>query len=465
MPPRKSNFILYLVATTFFMETLDSTVIATALPAMAHDFGITAVDVGLGITAYLITLAAVIPISGWLADRFGSRNIFTLAILIFTASSVLCGLSESLWFFTISRILQGVGGALMVPVGRIIVLRNTGKEDLIRAIGLITWPGLIGPVVGPALGGFLTSYASWHWIFFINVPIGLVGIFLSWTLIEPFRAEKPLPFDLVGFVFTGVALASLIYAIELTRRIHENSFSIFCFVCLGVISGCVAIWHLRRAMHPMIDLSLLKILSFSNTLWAGLWVRTALATIPFLIPLYLQIGLGLDPFMAGLLVLCVFVGNVAMKAITTPILNRFGFKKVMMINGSLVTFSFLLCATITANTPYWLMALILFLNGLFRSLQFTSINTLSLADVPKQQMSSASALTSTFMQISMALGIAVGSLVLTIASLIHQNDTLMPKSEDFQLSLVIISLLPAIALWYIHLLHHDAGESLRKIKK
>jgi len=464
MDSRKLNFILYLVATTFFMETLDSTVIATALPKMALDFGVVAVDVGIGITAYLLTLATLIPISGWLADRFGTRNIFTLAIVIFTASSVLCGLSESLWFFTLSRVLQGIGGALMVPVGRMIVLRNTKTEDIIRAVGLITWPGLIGPVVGPAIGGFLTSYASWHWIFFINVPIGIVGIYLSWVLIEPYKSDNQKPLDYLGFIYTGTALASLIYAIELSRKIQESPIACIGFVLLGLSAGVLSIRHLRRTEHPMIDLKLLNIPTFGITLWVGLWIRTALSAIPYLIPLYLQLGLGIDPFVAGLLVLSVFIGNLIMKAFTTPLLNRFGFKKVMSVNGYLVILSFLICALITKETPYWLMGLILFLNGLFRSLQFTSINTLALADVPKPQMSSASALTSTAMQISMALGIAVGSLILTVASLINQGNAQEPMIQDFRLSFVLITLLPICSLWHLRQLSKDAGNSLRKLK-
>ena len=465
MSARTSNVIIYLVATTFFMETLDSTVIATALPKMAADFGVAAVDVGIGITAYLLTLAAIIPISGWLADRFGSRNIFTLAIFIFTASSILCGLSESLWFFTLSRMLQGVGGALMVPVGRVIVLRNTSKQDLIRAIGLITWPGLIGPVVGPAIGGFLTSYASWHWIFFINVPIGLLGIYLSWVLIEPHKEENQAPLDLIGFSLTGTSLASLIYAIELTRAVEQHLLTFMLFLLLGLVTGFLSIRHLKTAKNPMIDLSLLQIPTFGITMYAGLYARTALSSIPFLIPLFLQVGLGLEPFMAGLLVLSVFIGNLAMKAFTTPIINRFGFKKVMTINTYLVIVSFLLCALIDQNTPYWLIVVILFFNGIFRSLQFTSINTLALADIPKSQMGSASSLTSAAMQISMALGIAVGALTITLAAYILQGNTSAPVVNDFRLALVLMTIFPIASLWPLHQLQPDAGNSLRKIKK
>jgi len=289
MTAKKNNYLLYLVATTFFMETLDSTVIATALPMMAIDFQVFAVDVGVGITAYLLTLAVMIPISGWLADRFGARRIFTLAIAIFTGASILCGISESLNFFILSRVLQGIGGALMVPVGRIIVLKNTPKDEIIPAIGLITWPALIGPVVGPAIGGLFTTYASWHWIFFINVPIGIIGIILSLILIKGNDEVKKLPLDIKGFFLSGIALSSLIYAIELCRHIREDMKYILAFLALGLVVGFLAIRHFRRTEYPMIDLSLLKIPTFESTLIAGNLFRIALHSTPFLMPLYLQL--------------------------------------------------------------------------------------------------------------------------------------------------------------------------------
>ena len=260
----KNKYLTYLVATTFFMETLDSTVITTALPMMAKDFGVFPVDVGVGITAYLLTLAIIIPISGWLADRIGMRKLFTLAIVIFTGASILCGISESLFFFIFARILQGIGGALMVPVGRIIVLRNTPKEGIIAAIGLITWPALIGPVVGPAIGGFFTTYASWHWIFFINVPIGIIGIILSLVLIKKSEISPKVPLDGKGFIYSGVALSSLIYAVELCRHIADSKTHIAIFLSIGIVVGWIAIQHFQRTPHPMIDLSLLKIPTLSR---------------------------------------------------------------------------------------------------------------------------------------------------------------------------------------------------------
>jgi EmrB/QacA subfamily drug resistance transporter len=462
MPTVKNKSIAYLVATTFFMETLDSTVIATALPMMAKDFGVSPVDVGLGITAYLLTLAVIIPISGWLADRFGARRIFTLAIAIFILASILCGLSNNLFVFILARILQGIGGALMVPVGRIIVLRNTPKEEIISAIGLITWPGLIGPVVGPAVGGLFTKYLTWHWIFFINVPIGLLGIALSILWIKGTNEKRKSPLDFKGFVLSGIALSALIYSVELCRHIRESLSSIMVFLGIGLTSGYFAIKHFNRIQHPMIDLSLLKIPSFETALISGNLFRIALHSTPFLVPLYLQLGLDIDPLESGIIVMSIFAGNLVMKSVTTPILHRYGFKKVMMVNGGLIILSLFSLALITRQTPIWVMMTILFINGLVRSMQFTSINTLGLADVPQTQMGSASSLASTGTQLSMALGIAVGSLALTMATLITDGNPDDPQILDFRIAFLLILMLAFWGMWRQRKMPDDAGNDIRK---
>jgi EmrB/QacA subfamily drug resistance transporter len=404
----------------------------------------------------------MIPISGWLADRFGARKIFTLAIFVFTSASILCGISTNLYFFIFARVLQGVGGALMVPVGRIIVLRNTPKEEIISAIGLITWPALIGPVVGPAIGGLFTKYATWHWIFFINVPIGLLGICLSLLWIKPSTDEIKSPLDLKGFFFSGISLSSLIYAVELCRHITEDYLHILFFLALGLVVGFFAIRHFQRVSNPMIDLSLLKIPTFESTFIAGNLFRIALHSTPFLMPLYLQLGLGIDPFQAGVIVMSIFVGNLAMKAVTTPILNKYGFKKVMTINGIAIIGSLASCAFITGVMPIWLIMFLLFINGLVRSMQFTSINTLGLADVPQAKMGSASSLASTGTQLSMALGIAVGSLALSLATLINRGDPNDPSIMDFRLSFLIILILPIWGLYRQRTMSLEAGDDIRK---
>ncbi|WP_049202402.1 MFS transporter, partial [Klebsiella pneumoniae] len=388
-----------LVAGAFFMEFLDGTVIATALPDMARDFGVTAVELNIGISAYLITLAVLIPASGWIADRFGARAIFTLALAIFTLASVFCGLSTEVHIFVAMRILQGVGGALMVPVGRLAVLRTTPKHQLIKAIATLTWPALVAPIIGPPLGGFITRYASWHWIFFINVPLGLAAIILSLRIIPDIRETERRSFDLSGFITTSVAMVSLVTAME---RLGDRQPQIWPTLALAALGfGCLlySIRHFRRAAAPMVRLDALQVPTFRVTMYGGSLFRASISAVPFLLPLLFQVGFGMDPFHSGLLVLAVFVGNLTIKPATTPLIRWLGFRRLLLINGALNVCSLLACALLTPQTPVWAIMLILYLGGVFRSIQFTGVSTLAFADVPAAQMSDANTLFSTASQL------------------------------------------------------------------
>jgi EmrB/QacA subfamily drug resistance transporter len=463
MTPQKNvDLVIILVAATFFMENLDGTIITTALPSMAKDFGVSAVDVASGMTSYLLTLAVLIPVSGWFSDRFGARRIFTLAIAIFTGASILCGLSDSLPMFIFARVLQGVGGALMVPVGRTVVLRGTPKEGVIRAIALITWPGLVAPVVGPAIGGFITTYASWHWIFFINVPLGLIGILMSLYLLEPEKEIQHKPFDYVGFILGGLALSTLIYGLELSHHLEKNYIMVLATMGIFGFSTYFAYHHLRKCDHPLVDLKLLDIPTFSVSIEAGLFFRSTLAAIPFLMPLLFQLQFGMDPFAAGLMVLSIFIGNLAMKAVTSPILHRFGFKRVMIINGVLSILSIIACIFIDPNMPIAIIIAILFLNGIFRSMQFTSINTIGFADLSPGQISSASAITSASMQLGNTLGVALASLGLVVAHNLGDTQSSSLSLQDFQMSLAFIAFISFMGLVCLFRLPSNAGESIRK---
>ncbi|MBU3574967.1 DHA2 family efflux MFS transporter permease subunit [Polynucleobacter sp. UK-Mo-2m-Kol15] len=462
MNSKNFDLVIYLVAATFFMENLDGTIIATSLPSMASDFGSSEIDVASGMTSYLLTLAVLIPVSGWFSDRFGARRIFTLAIAIFTGASILCGLSDSLSMFILARVLQGVGGALMVPVGRAVVLRGTPKEGVIRAVALITWPGLIAPVVGPAIGGFITTYASWHWIFFINVPLGLIGIFMSLSLLEQSQEIQQKPFDYFGFIFSGLALATFIYCLELSHHFERNLWLLLITLSICIISAYLAYRHLRICEYPLMDLKLLDIPSFAVSIQAGIIFRTTLSAVPFLMPLLFQLAFGMDAFTAGLMVLSIFVGNLAMKAVTSPILHRFGFKRVMIINGVLSILSIIACAFISPSMALPIILLILFLNGIFRSMQFTSINTIGFADLLGKQIGSASAITSTSMQLANALGVALASLGLVLAQNLRDPQSTVLSLADFQMSLVLIALISFTGLFSLLKLPNHAGDDIRK---
>lgn len=450
-----------LVAGAFFMEFIDGTVIATALPDMAKSFGVQAVDLNIGISAYLITLAVLIPASGWIADRFGARKIFTLALAIFTLASVLCGLSTTLESFLAMRILQGVGGALMVPVGRLAVLRTTPKHQLITAIATLTWPALVAPIIGPPLGGFITSYANWRWIFFINVPLGLLAIVLALRFIPNIRDDDRRPFDLPGFVATAIAMVSLVYAMELLGAQHPESGLTIALLALGVGTFAFALRHFRRAAWPMIRLDAMQIPTFRVTMYGGSLFRASISAVPFLLPLMFQVGFGMNAFQAGSLVLAVFVGNLTIKPATTPLIRWLGFKKLLLINGVLNVLALLACALITPTTPVWLILLVLYLGGVFRSIQFTGISTLAFADVPSAQMSYANTLFSTATQLAVGLGISLGAIGIRIGANVSEwlGMSSIP-GISFRLAFVAIALICLIGMVDTLRLVKDAGSAV-----
>ncbi|HIB5423638.1 TPA: MFS transporter [Klebsiella pneumoniae] len=455
-----------LVAGAFFMEFLDGTVIATALPDMARDFGVTAVELNIGISAYLITLAVLIPASGWIADRFGARAIFTLALAIFTLASVFCGLSTEVHIFVAMRILQGVGGALMVPVGRLAVLRTTPKHQLIKAIATLTWPALVAPIIGPPLGGFITRYASWHWIFFINVPLGLAAIILSLRIIPDIRETERRSFDLSGFITTSVAMVSLVTAMERLGDRQPQIWPTLALAALGFSCLLYSIRHFRRAVAPMVRLDALQVPTFRVTMYGGSLFRASISAVPFLLPLLFQVGFGMDPFHSGLLVLAVFVGNLTIKPATTPLIRWLGFRRLLLINGALNVCSLLACALLTPQTPVWAIMLILYLGGVFRSIQFTGVSTLAFADVPAAQMSDANTLFSTASQLAVGLGITLGAIGIRLGEQVGDwlHLTELP-GISFRLSFVFIALICLVGMIDSLHLAKTAGSSVSEKKK
>src|SRR5450830_763031 len=459
MSPRRSTLIALLVAVTFFMENLDATVIATALPDMACTFAVAAVDLNIGMSAYMLAIAVFIPISSWLADRFGSRLVFGSAIVLFSVSSLLCGLSDSLETFVAARVLQGISGAMMVPVGRLAVLRATEKKDLVRAISFITWPGLVAPILGPPLGGFIVTHASWPWIFYLNLPLGLMALITTLILIPKRNEVSARAFDLGGFVLVGGACAALLYGVEMLGQSRANLWPGLMLVIAGTMLGVLAWAHMRRRAEPLLALGVVGIRTFSVSLFGGSLFRVAISTLPFLLPLMFQLGFGLSAFDAGLLVLAVFAGNLAMKPFTSMVMRRWGFRPVLMVNGILGVFAIASCALLDERMSWALILLILFVGGLSRSMQFTVFNTLGFADISKAQMSDASTLFSMLFQLSMALGVAIGALLLRLAMNIHGN-TGHAETVDFQLTFLCVAVIAGIALLDNLRLSPGAGESM-----
>jgi EmrB/QacA subfamily drug resistance transporter len=459
MSQRRSTLIALLVAVTFFMENLDATVIATALPNMARTFGVSAVDVNIGMSVYMLAVAVFIPISGWLADRFGSRLVFSSAILLFCLSSLMCGLSDSLETFVAARVLQGMSGAMMVPVGRLAVLRSTEKKDLVRAISFITWPGLVAPVLGPPIGGFIVTHASWPWIFYLNLPLGALAMIAALVLIPRQEHVIARTFDFSGFLLVGGASATLLFGVEMLGQSRANLLPALLLSGTGVVLGVVAWQHMRRHAQPLLALGVLGVRTFSVCLCGGSIFRIAISTLPFLLPLMFQLAFGLSALDAGLLVLAVFAGNLAMKPFTTGVMQRWGFRPVLMVNGILGVLAIAACAWLDERMSWSLVLFILFVGGLSRSMQFTAFNTLGFADVPKEQMSDASTLFSMFFQLSMAMGVATGALLLRLAMSLHGNAG-QAETVDFQLTFLCVALIAGIALLDNLRLPPKAGESV-----
>ena len=452
-----------LVAAAFFMENLYGTVIVTALPQMARSFGVQPVDMSIGVSAYVLTLAVLIPASGWIADRFGARRVFAAAIVLFTLASMLCGLSGNLLAFTAARVLQGAAGAMMVPVGRLVVLRNTPKPQLMRAIATITWPGLAAPVLGPPLGGFITTHWSWHWIFFLNLPLGLIGLVAALRLIPAGKGEGGRPFDGIGFVFTSGACLALMSAVELLSHGGHATAVVGCGVA-ALALGVLAVRHARGHLHPLVDLWALRVPSFAVSVGGGTIFRMSIGAVPFLLPLMFQLGFGLDAFHAGLLVLAVFAGNLAMKPLTTGVLRRFNFRTVLLVNGLINALSIFACALLTPATPIPVIVALLFVGGMSRSMQFTALATLAFAEVPQPRMSGANTLFNTSQQMAIGMGIAVGALALRLAALALGGETapgaLIPLAE-FRIALGVVGVLALFAVVDVRRLARDAGDEVR----
>jgi len=463
MPQNRSTLIALLVAVTFFMENLDATVIATALPDMARSFGVAAVDLNIGMSAYMLAIAVFIPISGWLADRLGSRLVFGSAIVLFSLSSLLCGLSTSLETFVAARVLQGISGAMMVPVGRLAVLRSTEKKDLVRAISFITWPGLVAPVLGPPLGGFIVTHASWQWIFYLNLPLGLLALIATLVLIPKHNEVSRRAFDLGGFLLVSGACASLLSGMEMLGQSRAHQWPGLILTVTGLLLAGLTWRHMRGRAQPLLALGVVSIRSFSVSLFGGSLFRISISTLPFLLPLMFQLGFGLSAFDAGLLVLAVFAGNLAMKPFTTAVMQRWGFRPVLLVNGIIGVLAIASCSLLEPRMSWPLILFILFVGGLSRSMQFTAFNTLGFADVPKAEMSHASTLFSMFFQLSMGLGVAIGALLLRAAMGLHGNDGLA-ATADFQLVFLWVAVIAALGLLDNLRLQPGTGEAVLQRK-
>jgi EmrB/QacA subfamily drug resistance transporter len=458
-------FVVFLVAGTFFMENLDGTVIVTALPQMGRTFHVDAVDLNVGMTSYLLALAVFIPISGWVADRFGARRVFASAIAAFTIASLLCGATHNLSQFVAARVLQGIGGAMMVPVGRLVVLRSTAKKDFISAIAYIVWPGLVAPILGPPVGGFITQYANWRWIFYLNLPLGVIAFVLALVLVEDYRQPLPPTFDWRTFLAFGGACTAFLNFLELCGADHPLYGRAAAALLISVALGVLSVRFTRRAESPLIDLESLKLPTYAVSIFGGSFFRTAINVAPFLLPLMFEMTFHLTAFQAGSYLLVLFLGNLAMKPMTTPLLHRFGFRTVLIVNGLAVVAASLLWCVLAPGTPVALVFVTLFVNGLCRSMQFTAISTMAFADIAKDRMGPANSFFSAVAQLGNSMGVAAGALALRSASFLHGHSTAGATLKDFHLAFLIVAGLALLGVADSFLLPKDAGSAMLRPRK
>ena len=454
----RDRIIPLIIAVALFMENMDSTVIATSLPAIAADIGTNPLALKLAVTSYLLSLAIFIPASGWTADRFGARTVFRAAIAVFVLGSIGCALSGSLTDFVVARIVQGMGGAMMTPVGRIVLVRTISKRELVGAMVWVTTPALIGPVLGPPVGGFITTYATWHWIFIINVPVGLLGILLATRYIPDVRARTHERFDVLGMVLAGLGIGGMAFGLSVLGLNFLPWTVVAGLVFGGVCFIAAYLTHARHTPNPALDLSLFKVPTFFAGVVGGFIFRLGLGALPFLLPLMLQFGFGMTPFQSGMITFATALGAMGMKWTVTIILRRFGFRNVLVVN-SVISAAFLaVYASFTAVTPIALMVILLFVGGFFRSLQFTSINTIAYADVEPHRISRATALVSVAQQLAVSAGVAIGAMAVELTVCIRNDGPL--QASDFPPAFLAVALISALSVLIFAQLSPEAGAEM-----
>jgi len=449
-----------LVAACFFMENLDGTIVTTAAPRIGRALGVPSTSVGLVIAAYLVTLAVLIPLSGWMAERFGARPVFLSAIAVFTLASAACAASTTFAELVLCRVLQGIGGAMMVPVGRFIVLSRTGKADVLRVISLLVWPALIAPVVAPLAGGVIITYAAWPWLFLINVPLGVVALAVAWRLVRSPRTAAPAPLDRAGVVLTcgGLGAATWVAYLLSLGRIPWEQVAGWAAASALLLAGAVR--HLLRDRHPLVNLRTLRVPTFRISLGSGSLFWSAITAVPFLLTLLFQNAFHWSPVKSGALVLFVFVGNIAIKPATTPLLRRFGFRPVIVVATAGAAATMIAAALLHADTPLVLIALVALLDGVGRSVSLTCYSTICFADTPPEQMRDANTLQATAQQLSVGLGVPLAAVALRAG---RPLASVLPGSPTaYAVAFMLLALIALVATAAALRLHPDAGSAVTR---
>ena len=441
--PSPYRTVALIVASAMFMEQLDATVLATALPTMARDFAVTAPHMSVALTSYLLSLAIFIPASGWAADLYGARTVFRAAILVFTLGSALCAQAPSLGWLVAARLLQGVGGAMMMPVGRLVLLRSVPREDMVSAMTWLLVPALLGPIIGPPLGGFIVTYLNWRWIFYINLPIGLLGMVMASRHILNWKEDGTEPLDWKGFLLSGCALGSLFFGFELISRAGQVQMALG-LLAIGAVAGLFYLRHAARHEAPILDVSLMRVPSFRLSVIAGSLTRITQGAQPFLLALMLQLGFNLTAAQSGSIVLATAFGAMLMKTLAPKLLRRFGFRRSLMVNGLIAAAGFALCAAFRPGWSFAVIFAVLLAGGFFISFQFTAYNTVAYAEIAPERMSRATSFYTTFQQLMLSSGICVAAtaLHLSMAAWGHPH----PRLEDFSAAFLTVTAISALSL-------------------
>ena len=449
--------IALIVGAAMFMEQLDGTVLATALPSMARELGVSAPSLSIALTSYLISLAIFIPVSGRIADRFGARTVFRSAIIAFLLGSIACAQAPSVGFLVAARFFQGVGGALMLPVGRLVLMRSVEKRDLIQATSWVLIPAVVGPILGPPIGGFIVTYLNWRWIFYINVPIGILGIILVSLFITNSRGEVPEKTDYAGIFLSSLSLGLLLFGFELTS--HDGMLRLALgLLALGALLGVFYVRHARRTQDPILDISLMKIPTYSTSVIAGAITRVTQGAHPYLLPLMMQLGFGLSALQSGLMTLATALGSIIAKPVAPSLLRRFGFRDTLMVNGLFASAGYAVCGLFRPGWPLPVMFLVMMTSGFFMSIQFTGYNTIAYDEIAQERMGSATSFYTTFQQLMLSMGICAGAAALQGAMVLQGH--VLPRFADFTAAFWTVALISLSATIWNRRFAHDAGTEI-----
>ncbi|MCW4590934.1 MFS transporter [Gluconacetobacter entanii] len=423
IPPSRRRIVAMIVASMLFMEQMDGTVLTTALPTMARTFGVDVAQTAVALTSYMLSLAIFIPASGPMADRFGGRRVLQCAIAVFMAGSLLCSVAPGLWPLAAARMLQGMGGAMMVPVGRLVILQNVPKSALIGVMFWMMLPATLGPMIGPVVGGVLTTYLSWRWIFYINMPVGLAAIVLTRIFIPQIRAPEIVPFDVRGIMLSGVGLAALMLGVELSSHGQISLMAMLGLCAVGIAGLAAYARHARHTAHPVLDLSLWQVTTFRVSVCAGLFSRLATGAVGFLLPSFLQLEFGLSAAYSGALTFVAPVGALLVRVLAVRVYRRWGFRNILALNAGVLPAACFFLAMVGADWPLWILVVMMLLLGMSQALQFTGYNTIAYADMPTGRMSAATSFYSTAQQMSLSLGICVSAGVLSLSRMAFSAPT------------------------------------------